>query len=250
MSHSKIDLQTIKPEMPASVDAWFTLKNAHLNKESEIRGLNLGSNTPQPAEKVEANRKRLFEDLRIDGDWFADAKQVHGTKVQVVSQGGTYAETDGLITQIPGLTLSIQVADCAAVLLSDPSEKVVAAVHAGWRGAVGGIVENAIEQMEGLGAKAEEMHAFISPCISLSKFEVGNEVAELFPDSYVDYKSYQKPHIDLKGFLISRLTGLGLLGQNIEAHEGCTMAEADNYYSYRREGEAAGRMMGIIRIKE
>ncbi|MDZ7715366.1 MAG: peptidoglycan editing factor PgeF [Balneolaceae bacterium] len=249
MSSSSKGLQILKPKIHSSVDAWFTLKNEDINKKDGIQGLNLGNNTSQPAEEIEQNRKKLFNELNINPAWFADANQVHGTKVQTINQGGTYSETDGLITQIPGLALAIQVADCAAVLMADPSQSIIAAVHAGWRGAVGGILEKAISQMESLAASPSNIQAFISPCISLAQFEVGNEVAELFPDEYVDYESYKKPHIDLKGFIKSRLNQSGLTDDHIKIHEGCTVTDEENFYSYRREGEGSGRMMGIIKIK-
>lgn len=250
MSRFQNNLSLYKPRMHPSVDAWFTHKNDQLNEEAAISGLNLGSNTTQEVESVEENRELLLNQIGIAPKWFADAEQVHGTNVQVISQGGTYTGIDGLVTQIPGLALAIKVADCAAVLLADPQQKVVAGVHAGWKGAVGGIVENAVQKMHELEAQPDHIHAFISPCISLSQFEVGDEVAELFPDSYVDYESYPKPHVDLKRFLIGQLIKLGIKSKHIETHEGCTVSDKKQFYSYRREGEASGRMMGIIRIKE
>ncbi|HET6527750.1 MAG TPA: peptidoglycan editing factor PgeF, partial [Balneolaceae bacterium] len=173
---------------------------------------------------------------------------VHSNRVQVVSQGGIYASTDGLITRIPGLMLAIQVADCAAVLLWDSSAKVIAALHAGWRGAAGDIVPKGIKMMVEQGAELENLHAFVSPCLSLKNFEVGQEVAEQFPDEQVDYKNYEKPHLNLKGFIKQQLLEHKIPKENIEIHPACTIDDADKYYSYRREGNRSGRMMALIQI--
>ncbi len=104
--------------------------------------------------------------------------------------------------------------------------------------------------MKEAGAEPSRMRAFVSPCISRRHFEVGTEVAELFPDKFVDYESFDKPHINLKAFLEYQLMECGLAEGRIEVHAGCTVADKNSYYSYRREKEKSGRMMGIIRLKE
>ncbi len=231
------------------MEAFFTLKNEEkMVGKGFIPGLNLGFNTGGSAPVVAENRSRLLSQEGIAPDWIAYADQVHGTRVRAVTEGGTYGETDGLVTQIPDLALAIQVADCAAVLMADPAARVIGAVHAGWRGAAGDILPKAIDLMKELGASTGNMRAFISPCISFKNFEVGPEVAELFPEDFVDYSRYEKPHIDLKGFLEQQLAGAGVERDHIEVHEGCTVEQGDKYYSYRREKERSGRMLGVIRM--
>ncbi len=253
-SDSTPDLQVIKPSMSAGsarIEAFFSLKNASLENETgRIPGLNLGFNTADSEEVIEHNRELLYEQLNLDADWIARGGQVHSTRVQVVTSGGLYPETDGLITRIPGLALGIQVADCAAVLLADEKHGVIGAFHAGWRGASGGIVDNAVATMLEEGAEAEEISVYISPCISEYHFEVGEEVAECFPAENVDRTSYEKPHVDLKGYLVEALSSHGIKQEHIEVDPGCTYAESDRFYSYRREGEQSGRMFGFIKIKE
>lgn len=232
------------------VHAWFTLKNSDFDSEERaIRGLNLGYNTQEQEEVVEANRNKLIKILQLDPAWIAYAEQVHSNKVQIVSQGGIYPETDALVTQIPGLSLSIQVADCAAVLLWDDTNKVIGAAHAGWRGAAGDIIPRTIRRMISSGTREQLIKAYVSPCISMPNFEVGMEVAEQFPDRFVDYDSYEKPHIDLKRFIKYQLTKEGLLARNIEIDEDCTVDKEELYYSYRREGQMSGRMMGLIHMR-
>ncbi len=250
----KSEIEHIEPALFREEDrilAYFSLKNPALAADGSgsIRGLNLGLNTGEPGKVIESNRRMFLESVGIHAERIAYADQVHGTRVQEVTEGGTYPETDGLITRVSGLALAIQVADCAAVLLADPENRVVGAVHAGWRGAAGDIVPSAIEKMKEAGAEPAGMKAFVSPCISRRHFEVGPEVAELFPDEFVDYESFAKPHISLKGFLEYQLIGCGLSEGRIEVHAGCTVADKSSYYSYRREKEKSGRMMGIISLK-
>lgn len=253
MKKSVTNLSYIKPELvneSEGIRAWFTLKNRTFRQsESTIKGLNLGLNTQESSSVVKKNRAQMMSDLGIDSDEIAYADQVHGNRVQVVSGGGTYGATDGLMTTVPGLTLAIQVADCAAVLLWDASSYVVGAFHAGWRGAVSDIVPRGIEMMKRHGAYPHHLKAFVSPCISQENFEVGEEVAEQFPDEFVDTDRYRKPHINLKAHIQQQLRSKGLEDSNIEIHSECTIEDKDRYYSYRREEEQSGRMMGLIQIK-
>lgn len=252
MTSLKTKLSLIKPELvdeTEMVDAWFTLKNQGYGNEHKISGLNLGFNTPEKKEVVAQNRLYLLSSLGLDPNWTAYADQVHSNRIQVVTDGGIYPETDGLITRIPGLTLGIQVADCAAVLLWDSANKVVGAFHAGWRGAAGDIIPKGIDKMKEQGANPSQMKAFVSPCISQENFEVGQEVADQFPDQFVDYKNYEKPHINLKGFLKFQMAGSGIPAPSIEMRDECTIDNAEHFYSYRREGEQSGRMMALIQTK-
>ncbi len=254
MKDSKTELALIEPKILNAEDnirAWFTKKNSSFSEDDHsISGLNLGFNTSEKKETVALNRLVLYDHLNLDHEWVAYADQVHSNKVQFVTQGGIYPATDGLLTLIPGLTLAIQVADCAAVLLWDAHNKVIGALHAGWRGAVGDIVPIGVEKLVNKGADLQKMKAFVSPCISLEKFEVGQEVASQFPDEFVDYEHYVKPHVDLKGFLKYQLKDTGVKEANIEISEECTLENAEEFYSYRREGERSGRMMALIQIAE
>ncbi len=252
MKPSKNNPELLRPDLlneDAGVSAWFTYKNAEVySDDQKIAGLNLGYNTSENAEVVTRHRRELLKALNIDPEDVAFAEQIHGSKVQAVSEGGTYGGVDALVSRTEGITLAIQVADCAAVLMADPHNGVIAAVHAGWRGAAGDIVPKTVESMAALGAATSRMKAFISPCISKQHFEVGEEVAQKFPPAFVDYVTYKKPHIDLKGFLLQQLSDLGLKRSHIEASKGCTVDDADKFYSYRREQQASGRMLGLIRI--
>lgn len=230
------------------IHSWFTLRNhLNVNQNSEIPGLNLGINTLESKNKVSNNRELLLKELGIQSDQFAYAKQVHGTKIEIVKNGGEYLETDGLVTTQKGIVLAIQVADCAAILLGDSSNKVIGAAHAGWRGAAGNICNKLITEMIALGAKPNNIKAFISPCISMKNFEVGEEVAVQFPSRFVDRISFDKPHVNLSGFIKEQLQEQGILENNIELTNECTI-ENEKYYSYRRQKELSGRMMAMIKL--
>jgi YfiH family protein len=253
MKNLKTDFSVITPQIvqeDKTVRAFFTLKNPEFQRPGQsIAGLNLGFNTQETKEQVAQNRLVLLNSLDIDANWTAYADQVHSNRVQFITQGGTYPSTDGLVTKVPGLTLAIQVADCAAVLLWDPQNNVIGALHVGWRGAIGDIVPAGITKMKEHGAKPSAMKAFVSPCISQKNFEVGMEVAEQFPDEFVNYTDYEKPHVDLKEFVLKQLTGEGLSPNHVEVRKECTIEGADSFYSYRREGKKSGRMLALIQMK-
>lgn len=229
------------------VEAYFTLKN-HGAEESEgdIPGLNLGLNTNDDVNHVFANRALMYKQFNLDPGWVAWGKQIHSTRVRIITTGGLHPDTDGMVSAIPGLALVIQVADCAAILMADKENRVIGAVHAGWRGAVGGILANGVDEMKKLGADPAKINAYVSPCISQKHYEVGAEVSEQFPDSAVDNTTYDKPHIDLRGYVHNELLQSGIHDDAIEIDPHCTYEEDDKLYSYRREQERSGRMLGII----
>ena len=197
---------------------------------------------------IEQNRRDWLRELGLGHTGLALGKQVHGSEVKIVTDAIFQNDTDGLVTHVKNLTLGILVADCAAVLLADRSNGIISAVHAGWRGAISGIIGNAIKKMTSLGGDLTQVEAFVSPCISLQAFEVGKEVAQRFPDEYVDYHSYDKPHINLKAFLVRELTKSGLTESNIESHEACTVGRPESFHSFRRDKEKSGRMMAVISL--
>lgn len=174
--------------------------------------------------------------------------QVHGSGVLNCSAGGEFDGYDAVVTSTRNLMLTIRVADCAAVLLYDSEHGVIGAVHAGWRGAVAGILPNTMEAMRALGAQAESTRMYVSPAISAACFEVGEEVAQQFPDGFVHRTSGKKPHVDLKSFLREQCLQLGIPGGYIEVDEICTKTDR-RCESYRRDGADAGRMVAFIGLR-
>ena len=227
------------------VAAGFSLRTGGVSPEP-YGSLNLGRSTADDPANVDENRRRFFGALGFDEAEVAVAGQVHSARVQTVSVPGLHRETDGLVTDTPGLLLAISAADCAAVLLADAEARVVGACHAGWRGCVGGIVAETIGQMRALGADPARMRAFVSPCISAAVFEVGAEVAERFDAAFVARQPDGKARVDLKGQIRAQLLGAGLHTTHVEVSDGCTMSEPSRFFSHRASGGTTGRMMGAI----
>ena len=231
------------------VECYFTRANRDRIHQgnNRINGLHLGPFSHGEDLAVENNYSLLFNTIQWDRDQLAIAKQVHGTDVKVIESPGVYPDCDGLVTDKIGLALGIQVADCAAVLLYEPKARVIAALHAGWRGAISGIINRGIDTILSLQGDPSKLLAYISPCISLKYFEVGDEVANLFPDEFCDYTSFVKPHVDLKGYIRHQLREEGVVDENIQLSNSCTF-EDKTYFSYRRERDKAGRMLALIKM--
>lgn len=242
-------IKSIRPvvfEPFPQIQAFFTLSNRQLTKKNNhIEGLNFGTNTSDTLSVIEQNRKTLADEFKFSSEAFAIAGQVHSDTVEFVSKPGLYNSTDGLITKTEGLVLAIQVADCAAVFVADTENDIIGIFHAGWRGAASNIVLKGIDKMASLAEKKAVYVAYISPCISEKNFEVGPEVSNLFPDSFVDDENYNKPHINLKAFLKAELMRSGVEEKCIEVSHKCTF-EDPQFYSYRREREKAGRMLACM----
>lgn len=232
------------------INAGFSLasKNA-VNKDGTIAGLNTGENTAAPKEEIDRNLQVLAKQAGFSRDKLVMGKQVHGSDVLVTDLPGFYEGYDGYVTRKTGIVLGIKVADCAALLFADEQNRIIGAAHAGWKGAAAGIIPNTLREMIKLGAAAEQIKVYVSPCISLQNFEVGEEVAVLFPDEVVDRESYQKPHVDLKEFIRRQLAEEGIDPGNTEIDNRCTLSDTQ-FYSYRRERGRAGRMLGFITINK
>jgi YfiH family protein len=213
--------------------------------------LNLGVHVGDDETCVEENRRRFCEALDTDPAWIATARQVHGNTVRVVDGPKHVPFCDGMVTDTPGVLLAVTAADCAAVLLVDAEAEVAGACHSGWRGTVAEIAIHTVEEMTGLGAAPERIHAYVSPCISVTAFEVGPEVAEQFDDAFVEERAeWEKPHVDLKACLRAQLEGTGVPGPQIEVSPHCTAQETDDFFSYRATGGGpTGTMCGAIRLR-
>jgi polyphenol oxidase len=227
----------------------FSSKKPELFKEDPVPGINVGMKTADSEERVWEKRSFFLNTLGLDRDQVVFANQVHGSEIHYAETPGIIEGVDGFVTRKRNLALAIQVADCAAVFIADRVNGVIGAAHSGWKGAAGNIIPKMIGKMMAEGASIPDMDCWVSPCIGTSRFEVGEEVAQLFPGNFVIRNGTEKPHIDLKGVVRSQLIESGLLGDRIYIDPGCTYDETDLYYSYRREKEKSGRMMGIIMLK-
>ncbi len=195
---------------------------------------------------VEENRRRLFAVDGIDVADVALGGLVHGSVVRHVLRPGLVHNCDGLVTAQPGIALAATAADCAIVLLADPRAGVVGACHAGWRGVVSGIISNTVDAMTDLGAKVDNIAAYVSPCISVDEFEVGPEVASQFPAECVVRRG-NKLYVDLKRSVEEQVRDKGVT--QLEVDPQCTYQDEARFFSYRRD-RSTGRMLGYIMIRD
>jgi YfiH family protein len=185
---------------------------------------------------------------RADGAWLEDGehawpKQIHSAKVLRARAAGLQGEADAVVTTTPELWVSVRTADCLPILLADTAARVVAAVHAGWRGTVAGITRDTVRAMTELGAEPTSLVAAIGPGIGPCCFEVGPEVSPHFGLS-------GQTCVDLAAANERQLLDAGLLLENIWVSKLCTRCNPDLLHSYRRDGAAAGRMVSAIRLMQ
>ena len=199
--------------------------------------------------------------LGVDPSNLRTVHQVHGTNVHTIDDrddARTPIRADALATNLPGIALGILTADCAPVLLADPTAHVVAAAHAGWRGALDGIVESTVAAMIGLGAHPSATVAGIGPCIGPRTYEVDRGFRESFVDRDPEHQRHfqmaPRPDrflFDLSGFVESALDVAGIGA--IERIDGDTLREEDRFFSYRRahhRGEPDyGRQLSAIVLR-
>lgn len=189
-------------------------------------------------------------------------EQTHSLNVGIAeARGDIFPDTDALVTFQPELPIGVVTADCVPILIYCPDVKGIAAIHAGWRGTYGGIVENTVEVLERHGASLGEMKVAFGPSISMEKYEVDEELADKFRVAgFADYVDYPcgtgtKPHIDLQGVNIERLLRLGITRENITPNPDCTFSTLGPtgqplYQSHRRSHGSPGRNLTFIQITE
>jgi YfiH family protein len=187
---------------------------------------------------------------RTSGDWpglYTHLKQIHSDIVYYADKAGCLGEGDALVTDTPGVRVGIRTADCVPILLVDPEKRAVGAVHAGWRGTVARLVQRTIEQMtQSFGSIPEHVHAAIGPCIARCCFEVGPEVAKEF-QPWLTYTGL-RTHVDLVEVNLKQLEEAGVPQAQIDTSALCTVCDADQFHSFRRDREASGRMVAAIGI--
>lgn len=204
--------------------------------------LNCGFSSADDVARVNENRARAMHALDLEPDRLATAKQVHGAAVIAVEapwQSTAAPRADALVTRVPGVALGILTADCVPVLLADPDARVIGAAHAGWRGALAGVIEAAVAAMEDLGAARHRTVAAIGPAIAQASYEVGPEFPRQFLAQNPANTAFFRPAaksghfmFDLKGYIAQRLKVLGVGA--IAIADADTAAEPDRFFSYRR----------------
>jgi len=220
-------------------------------------GLNCGTGSTDQVEAVQINRARVAAAMQVAPEALLSVHQVHSADVVPVTAPLTeQPKADALVTATPGLALSVLSADCQPVLFHDATAGVIGAAHAGWRGALDGVLEATLDAMEALGAQRADTSAVIGPAISQSAYEVGPEFLDQFLEMDPDYARFfangqgDRLLFDLPGFGLHRLRSAGVGQAEWTRH--CTYGDADRFYSYRRTTHAKeadyGRLISVIRL--
>jgi polyphenol oxidase len=200
--------------------------------------------------RVEINITRFLAACGLDGRRAVRVRQVHGACVLDASEVSDRTDpADALVTASAGDGILIRTADCVPILLACRSTGQVAAVHAGWRGLVGGIIEQTLRRLDALGARPEHLCAAIGPSIGVDAYEVGEEVAAAFVArdlGDVIRRDRPKPHLDCHGAAHRILRRLGVPEESIDGEPLCTFARPDDFFSARRDGAISGRLAAAI----
>ena len=223
--------------------------------------LNMGFQVGDVHQHVLGNRQTVLTALGYNDDVLVMARQVHKTRVTVVrglsgENRGVLPEVDGFITATPGLLLMIKIADCFPVFLYDPERRIIGLLHAGWRGAASGIIENGLEVMAStFGVNPKNLVAGVGPGINKCCFEVGQEVLDgfsanpWFTDALWERLDRDTYLFDLKHAIVLRLKSCGLTESAIAVAGQCTSCCRDLLFSHRRDKGKTGRMAAVLGLK-
>jgi len=226
--------------------------------EGVCRGLNVGLGSGDDREAIRENRRRAVAAV-APGSALVTLHQIHSAEaIYVAAPHADDARpgADAMVADRPGLVLGILTADCAPVLLADREAGIVAAAHAGWKGALGGVVEATVAEMERRGADRARIAAAVGPCIARRSYEVDDNFLRRFAEADPEHERFfalgREGHhqFDLESFVLSRLAASGLT--RIEALGEDTYSQPDRFFSYRRathRGEADyGRQISLIAL--
>ncbi|TGE01480.1 peptidoglycan editing factor PgeF [Methylobacterium nonmethylotrophicum] len=227
--------------------------------EGLYASLNGGLGSGDDPDRVRENRRRMTAALGLAPETLVSLYQVHSAEAVIVER--PFAErprADAMATRVPGVALGILTADCGPILFADPVNRVVGAAHAGWKGALSGVIEATLATMENLGAKRAGITAVLGPTIGASAYEVGPEFRERFEAAdpgnarYFATSPERATHslFDLPAYIVARLKAAGI-GEAANLNL-CTYAEPDRFFSYRRTTHRAeadyGRLVSAIAL--
>ena len=226
--------------------------------------LNLGTNRGDDPDHVRENYRRFFAAIGGSGERLAMANQVHGAAVHTVTTADVHTdpygkvvyEADGLMTDLPGVSLVVYSADCIPILFYDPVRRCVAAVHAGWRGTAAGIATAAVDRMKNVyGSRPEDILAAIGPGICPDCFETHEDVPNAMTAAlgtgvlhHIKIKENGKFAVDLKAINVMRLEHAGLDRSHIAVSSLCTSCDSDKFWSHRKLGTNRGSMAAAIQL--
>ena len=248
---------------PISADALAPLRHGFFTRKGGassglFEGLNCGPGSSDLTEAVATNRERVAAWMDVAPENLVTVHQTHSADVKTVKGAisGDKPKADAIVTATPGIALGILTADCQPVLFADHDAGIIAVAHAGWKGALTGVLENTVDTMVSMGAARGQIQAVIGPCISQQAYEVGPEFLDRFLDDDPDNGRFfaagagAKVQFDLIGFGLHRLRGAGIGHAEWVGH--CTYSNPDRFFSFRRAthlGEVDyGRLISAIRL--
>jgi polyphenol oxidase len=254
-------IQYLKPSLSGQAAvAGFTTRHEGVSRPP-YNSLNLGTNTLDSPHNVEGNRSLLARAFGTTLDHFLTVTQTHGTDLLVIDSPNPEfshflkIECDGIITNQPGLMIAVCVADCVPLLLHDPVQNVVAALHAGWQGTVGNIAEKGVEAMVNMfGSSPKDILAAIGPSIAPCCYEVDAPIRDAFKkagaawDLHAKESAAGKWQLDLAGANRRQLIDAGLGSDQIEVEPLCVSCTQELFFSYRRDDGDTGRQVGFIML--
>lgn len=236
--------------------AFSTLRTAK-NPQHPYDGFNICHYTGDKTMHIADCRNALADLIDVTADKLIIPRQNHSANVAVINSFPikeiSVENIDALITNIPGIALCINTADCVPIVITDLQAGIIAAVHSGWRGTVAKIAVKTIKEMILLGAKQDRIKVVMGPSICAECFEVGEEVAELFRNSFPGSRSvidsYPKPHIDLSRAICAQLTEAGIQTKNIISPPICSHCNPDRLFSARHLGINSGRTATVAMLR-
>jgi YfiH family protein len=240
----------------------FTTRHEGVSR-TPYNSLNLGTNTQDQAHSVEGNRSLLARAFGITQEKLVTVKQVHGSDILVIDEPNDDInhflgiEGDAIITNQPGIMIGVCVADCAPILLCDPEKKIIAAVHAGWKGTAAKLASKTVAGMKSLfECSPKKLQARIGPCIGKCCYQVDTPVKQAFTTNGLEWSAYAEAsgpdtwQLDLAAANHALLIAAGIPAAQIQTSGMCVCCHRELFFSYRRDGAETGRQMGFIMLKE
>lgn len=249
-------IETLKADSLHAIEHGFFTRKGGVST-GIYEGLNCGSGSNDAAQTVQTNRASVANHMGTSVNALAGVHQHHSADVvTIVEQTDERPKADAMVTNQKGIALGILTADCQPVLFADADAGVIGAAHAGWKGALSGVLANTVTAMEALGARRANISAAIGPCISQKAYEVGPEFFEDFVATDPEFMRFfangenDRMQFDLPSFGLHMLRDAGVGTAEWIGH--CTYADEARFYSYRRTTHRKeadyGRLISVIRL--
>ena len=238
----------------------FSTRLGGVSTAEHLKSLNLAYGRGDDDAVVEENQKRFFHALFGERDLAKAARreQIHSAEIAYADKGGVYSPGDGFFTDMPGVILTVKIADCVPILMSDPKKRLIAALHAGWRGTVSGIAQKGVEALCSLGADPSEIQVAIGASIRPCCYEVREDFCqavsdacgEAFADRFVTVRDKVAGTFsaDVCGMNLAILQKAGVREENIAVSPLCTSCHSDLFFSHRASKGKRGTMMAAIML--